>query len=162
MNAIVVVSRNWGIGKDGNLLFRLPEDLKRFRRLTEGGTVIMGRRTLESLPKGQPLPNRENIILSGHTDLEVPGATVLHSFDAAVAAVGGQENVFVIGGGSVYARLLPYCHRAFVTRVDADADADTYFPNLDRHPDWEVAHTSDPIEDNGYTYRYVEYIRKVG
>ncbi|QNL44823.1 dihydrofolate reductase [Oscillibacter hominis] len=162
MNAIVAVSQNWAIGRDGKLLFRLSEDLKHFRSLTEGGTVIMGRKTLESLPKGQPLANRDNIILSAQPDIEVPGAAVVHSFDQALAMVQGRDRVFVIGGGSIYAKLLPYCQRAYVTMVDAKADADTYFPNLDRHPDWELFSASEPVADNGYTFRYLEYVRKAG
>ena len=160
MNAIVAVSRNWAIGKDGELLFRLPADLKHFREMTEGGTVIMGRRTLETLPHKAPLSNRENIILTNRNDVEVEGAQVVHSLEEALSAVQGRDRVFVIGGGSIYAKFLPYCQRAIVTVVDAEAEADTYFPNLDRHPDWELISTSEPVSDNGYTFCYREYIHK--
>ena len=161
MNAIVVVDENWGIGRDGALLFSLPTDMKRFRTLTLGGTVLMGRKTLESFPGGRPLPKRRNVVLS--TGLEaIEGAELVHSMDALRLAAEGEdpERVFVIGGGSVYAALLPYCRRALVTRAEACGDADTFFPNLDKLPGWEVEKESEPITENGITYRFVDYINK--
>ena len=139
MVAIVAVSSSWGIGKDGGMLFHIPGDLAHFRETTMGGTVIMGRKTLESLPGGRPLAQRENIVLSSSPGLEVPGAVVLSSVAETLDYVRERppERVFVIGGGTIYAQFLEHCTKAIVTHVSADAEADTYFPNLDELPDWE-------------------------
>ena len=160
MNAIVVVDQNWGIGQEGNLLFDLPTALKHFRQMTLGSTVIMGCRTLKSLPNGKPLPKRENVVLT-KKDIEVPGATVIHTPEEAMALVGQRENVFVMGGGSVYAAFLPHCKRAYVTRVEAAASAaDTFFPNLDKLPNWTVEAVSEPVEENGFVYRFYDYVNR--
>ena len=118
MTAIVCVSQSWGIGRDGALLFRISADHKRFRALTVGKTVILGHKTLDTFPGGKPLKDRRNIVLS-HRDLDVPGAEIAHSFDAA-AALGGDDAI-VIGGASVYMALLSRCDRVYVTKVDADS-----------------------------------------
>ena len=136
MTAIVCVSRSWGIGRDGALLFRISADHKRFRALTVGKTVILGHKTLDTFPGGKPLKDRRNIVLS-HRDLDVPGAEIAHSFDAA-AALG----------------------RVYVTKVDADPDADSFFPNLDDNPDWRIESESETFEENGLKFRYVDYVRK--
>ena len=148
MTAIVCVSRSWGIGRDGALLFRISADHKRFRALTVGKTVILGHKTLK---------DRRNIVLS-HRDLDVPGAEIAHSFDAA-AALGGDDAI-VIGGASVYMALLSRCDRVYVTKVDADPDADSFFPNLDDNPDWRIESESETFEENGLKFRYVDYVRK--
>ena len=114
MTAIVCVSQSWGIGRDGALLFRISADHKRFRALTVGKTVILGHKTLDTFPGGKPLKDRRNIVLS-HRDLDVPGAEIAHSFDAA-AALGGDDAI-VIGGASVYMALLARCDRVYVTRT---------------------------------------------
>lgn len=161
MNSIVVVDRNWAIGKDNHLLFSLPADMKRFRSLTLGGTVILGRRTLDSFPGGNPLPKRRNIVITHHTDFSREGAVVVSSLaDALDAAADTPQNqLWVIGGSSVYAALLSRCRRAYVTKVDAAADgADSFFPNLDKLPGWTVESVSDPVTENGLTYRFYDYI----
>ena len=161
MNAIVVVDQNWAIGRQGGLLFSLPTDMKRFRSLTLGGAVILGRRTLDSFPGGNPLPKRRNIVITHHTDLERPGAEIVSSLDAALAAVSDlpQDQIWVIGGGSVYAALLSKCQRAYVTRVEAAAEgADSFFPNLDKLPGWTVESVSEPVTENGLTYRFYDYV----
>lgn len=160
MNAIVVVDRHWGIGKDGKLLFSLPADMKHFRTLTTGGTVLMGRKTLDSLPGGKPLPNRRNIVLSS-AEKELEGVEIVHTPAAMLSAVRSDppERVFVIGGGSVYASLLPYCRRVFLTKVDTVAEEpDTYFPNLDKLPGWQVEQCGGDLTENGLTFRFVDYI----
>ena len=157
MNAIVVTDRAWAIGRDGDLLFSLPTDMRRFRSMTLDGTVILGRKTLDSFPGGKPLKDRRNIVLS-HRDLDVPGAEIAHSFDAA-AALGGDDAI-VIGGASVYMALLSRCDRVYVTKVDADPDADSFFPNLDDNPDWRIESESETFEENGLKFRYVDYVRK--
>lgn len=163
MNAIVVVDQNWAIGKAGDLLFSLPTDMKRFRRITSGGTVLMGRKTLESFPGGRPLPKRRNLVLTSGT-IETEGVELVHSVDELLSAAASDdpEHVFVIGGGSVYRTLLPYCKRVYLTKVDAAAEnPDTFFPNLDALPGWEVECVDgDPVTENGLTYRFVNYVNR--
>lgn len=161
MYAIVAVGCHWGIGKDGRLLFSLPGDLKRFRALTSGGTVVMGRKTLESLPGGRPLPDRRNLVLtSGEPCAE--GFEIVHSIRELKEKIAAEpeDRVFVIGGGSVYAALLPCCQRVLVTKVEASAEADTFFPNLDKLPDWTAETESEPVTENGVTYRFVTYVNR--
>lgn len=161
MNCIVVVDQNWAIGCEGGLLFSLPTDMKRFRSLTIDGTVILGRKTLDSFPAGRPLPRRRNIVITRKVDFDREGCEIVPSPQAALEAAAGteEEQLWVIGGGSVYTALLPKCKRAFVTRVDSAApEADTFFPNLDKLPGWEVESVSEPVEENGVTYRFVDYI----
>ena len=161
MNCIVVVDQNWAIGCEGGLLFSLPTDMKRFRSLTIDGTVILSRKTLDSFPGGRPLPRRRNIVITHKVDFDREGCEIVPSPQAALEAASGTEvdKLWVIGGGSVYTALLPKCKRAFVTRVDSAApEADTFFPNLDKLPGWEVESVSEPVEENGVTYRFVDYI----
>ena len=161
MNAIVVADRNWAIGRNNGLLFSLPGDMKHFRTLTSGGTVIMGRRTLDSFPGGRPLPKRRNIVITRDPDFCREGCEIVHSPEAALALAGDGDDVWLIGGGSIYAALLNRCRRACVTRVDTAApEADVFFPDLDALPEWTVEHTGEPITENGLTYRFVDYIRR--
>ena len=163
MNAIVVADRNWAIGRDGGLLFSLPTDMKRFRSLTMGGAVILGRKTLESFPGGRPLPGRKNIVSTRQKGLSVEGAAVVSSLAEALDAAGDTppDQIWVIGGGSVYTALLSRCKRVYLTKVDAQAeDPDTFFPNLDKLPGWEVEQESEPVEENGLTFRFVDYINQ--
>lgn len=157
MQAIVCVSENWGIGRDGQLLFHISADLKRFRQLTTGKTVILGRKTLATFPGGKPLPNRRNIVLT-HREADIAGAEVAHSVEEAVVMAG--SDAVVIGGTSVYRALLPYCDRVLVTMVDAAPEADSFFPDLDTSPDWMAVRESEPCEENGLRFRYIDYIRK--
>lgn len=160
MNAIVVVDRNWAIGRNRGLLFSLPGDMRHFRELTGGGTVIMGRKTLDSFPGGTPLPRRRNIVITRDPAFCREGCQVVHTPEEALQLAGDGDDVWIIGGGSIYAALLNRCRRASVTRVDAAApDADTFFPNLDTLPGWRVACTDKPMQENGLTYRFVDYIR---
>ncbi len=162
MNAIVVVDQNWAIGREGGLLFSLPTDMKHFRSLTLDGTVIMGRKTLDSFPGGKPLPRRRNIVITHNAELAPEGAEIVPDPAAALALTAGTDpdTLWVIGGGSVYAALLCRCKRVYLTKVEAAAEGepDTFFPNLDKLPGWQVEHTGDPITENGLTYRFVEYI----
>ena len=157
MKCIVAVDRNWGIGKDNQLLFPIPADLKRFRALTTGHAIVMGRQTLESFPKG-PLPNRRNIVLSRNPAYMVEGAEVLS--DPRQAAELAGEDGFLIGGESLYRLLLPQCDTVYVTKIDAAFPADAWFPDLDSDPDWEVADEEEPLEHNGVPFHYVTYHRK--
>ena len=161
MNAIVVADRNWAIGRNNGLLFSLPGDMKHFRTLTSGGTVIMGRRTLDSFPGGRPLPKRRNIVITRDPDFCREGCEIVHRPEEALALAGDGDDVWLIGGGSIYAALLGRCRRACVTQVDTAAPAaDVFFPNLDALPAWAVEHTGEPITENGLTYRFVDYIRR--
>ena len=160
MNAIAAVSASWGLGKDNDLLFHISEDMKRFRAITTGGTVLMGRKTLESFPNSRPLPNRRNVVLTSH-NIEIEGAEVVHTTDEMLKAVENTDTdtVYVIGGGSLYTALLPLCKRVYLTKVDAVGEgADTWFPNLDKLPNWQVEQESEPIEEGGITYRFIDYV----
>lgn len=161
MNAIVAVDANWAIGRDNDLLFSLPTDMKRFRSLTTGGTVILGRKTLDSFPGGKPLPKRRNIVITRNEKFQREGCEVVGSPADALALAAGtdEEMLWVLGGGSIYTALLKQCKRVYLTKVDSVVeDADTFFPNLDKLPGWEVVSTSEAVEENGLTYRFIDYV----
>lgn len=157
MQAIVAVSQSWGIGKGGDLLFRLPSDLRRFKAMTTGHTVIMGRKTLDSLPGGKGLPHRRNLVLSRQSDFAPDRAEVIHSVEDILKTA--EDDTFVIGGQQVYEQLLPYCARVYVTKVLSDPEADAFFPDLDKLPEWKVASAGEMLTENGLSFQYVEYIR---
>lgn len=157
MQAIVAVSRSWGIGRDGQLLFHISADLRRFKALTTGHTVVMGRKTLQSLPGGRGLPGRRNLVLTRQREFAPERAETVHSLAELLALAG--DDAFVIGGQEVYEQLLPYCTRAYVTKVFADVPADAFFPNLGEDPLWRVVSTGEMQEENGLTFQYVEYER---
>ena len=157
MQAIVAVSQSWGIGKGGDLLFRLPSDLRRFKAMTTGHTVIMGRKTLDSLPGGKGLPHRRNLVLSRQSDFAPDRAEVIHSVEDILKTA--EDDAFVIGGQQVYEQLLPYCARVYVTKVLSDPKADAFFPDLDKLPEWKVASAGEMLTENGLSFQYVEYIR---
>jgi len=162
MNAILSAAQDWAIGKDNQLLFHLKEDMRRFRVLTTGGTVIMGRRTLESLPAGKPLPNRRNIVVTHDMQFIREGAEIAHCVDAALRMVdAAEDDVWIIGGGSIYASMLSRCKRVFLTRVDSVVEgADTFFPNLDKLSCWKIVTQSEPIVEDGISYRFLEYLNR--
>ena len=157
MQAIVAVSQSWGIGKGGDLLFRLPSDLRRFKSITTGHTVIMGRKTLDSLPGGKGLPHRRNLVLSRQSDFAPDRAEVIHSVEDILKTA--EDDAFVIGGQQVYEQLLPYCIRVHITKVLSDPEADAFFPDLDKLPGWKVASAGEMLTENGLSFQYVEYIR---
>lgn len=158
MNVIVAVDQNWAIGKDGDQLVYLSEDLKRFKALTTGHPVILGRKTLATFPGGRPLKDRRNLILSRSADFAPEGAEVFSDVETLRAAA--PEDAFVIGGASVYRQLLPWCDTAYVTKIDRAFPADCHFPDLDQDPAWERTEESAPLEQDGIIYRYVTYRRK--
>ena len=160
MYAIVAADKNWGIGKDGDLLCHIPGDMKYFREKTMGATVVMGRKTLDSFPGGKPLPNRRNIVLTRSPEFERDGCEVVHGIDELSDLLNGEKNVFVIGGAEIYSMLIGRCSGAFVTKIDEAFDADRFFPDLDSDPGFELASESEPHEENGITYRFTEYRRK--
>jgi dihydrofolate reductase len=161
MKEIVAVDKNWGIGKDGDLLIHLPGDMKFFREKTMGKVVVMGRSTLESLPNGKPLPGRKNIVLSRNPDFEAecPACRSEEQLLRELAEM-PEEEVFVIGGAQIYRTLLPYCDTVYVTRIDSAFPADTHFTDLDQCDDWELVRESEPCAEKGVTYRFTEYKRK--
>lgn len=154
MNLIVAVDKNWAIGCGNKLLVSIPQDMKFFRETTTDKVVVMGRKTLESFPGGKPLKKRENIVLTGNKDLEVKDAVVVHTVEDLLEEVKkyDPEDVYCIGGESVYRQLLPYCDKAYVTKIDHAYQADTYFPNLDEDPEWKMTKISDE-----QTYFDLEY-----
>lgn len=145
MNIIVAVDKKWAIGKNNRLLVSIPQDMKYFRETTRGKVVVMGRRTLESFPEGKPLKGRTNIVLTRNEQFQKEGTTVVHSVDELLAEVKqyAPEDVFVIGGEAVYRELLPYCDKAYVTRIDKEYDADTHFPDLDQDKEWRMTKETD-------------------
>lgn len=155
MNAIVAVDENWAIGWQGDQLAYLKEDLRRFKELTMGHPVILGRKTLATFPGGRPLKGRENLILSANPDFAVEGARVFHSLDELLEYA--PEDSFVIGGGSVYAALLPYCDTVYVTRLHRTYQADVWFPDLDAMNGWHIVEESAPLEQDGLVYHYMTY-----
>ena len=147
LKAIVAADRSWGIGRDGGLLYDLPSDRKYFRQMTLGGTLILGRKTLDSFPGGRPLPKRRHLVLSRSRDDSVETVTYLPDLSALEEALKAlpaaeREKLFVAGGGSIYRQLLLQCDTVYVTHIDADAGADTFFPNLSADPEWFLASLS--------------------
>ena len=163
MNLIVAVDSNWGIGKDNKLLVSIPADMKFFRTTTSGKVVIMGRKTLESFPNGLPLKNRVNIVITGNKDYKVKDAVVVHSVEEALQEAGKypSEDVYVIGGDSIYRQMLPYCSKAHVTKIDFAYQADTFFPNLDQMEEWEITEESEEQTYFDLEYTFVTYEKKI-
>lgn len=162
MNIIVAVDQNWAIGKDNDLLVSIPADMKMFRQETTGKVVVMGRKTLETFPNGLPLKNRTNIIITKNKDFQVKDAIVVHSIEEALEAVKDYptEDVYCIGGDSIYRQMLPYCDVAHITKIEFAYEADRYFPNLDEMTDWEIETESEEHTYFDLEYSFVKYVRK--
>lgn len=162
MNLIVAVDKNWAIGNKNQLLVRIPADQKFFRETTTGKIVVMGRKTLESFPNGLPLKNRTNIVLTSDRSYAVPGAVVVHSMDELHEELKKypSEDIFVIGGETVYRQLLDECDTAHITKIDYAFEADTYFPNLDERDDWEITADSEEQTYFDLEYYFYKYERK--
>ena len=162
MNAIVAVDNNWAIGSKNNLLVRIPADHKNFRQETTGKVVVLGRKTLETFPQGMPLPNRINIILSTNPDYKVKDAVVVHDREELDAELKKYktEDVYIIGGESVYRQMLPECDVVHVTKIDHEYEADAYFPNLDQDGAWEITAESEEQTYFDLPYYFVKYERK--
>jgi len=162
MNAIVAVDNNWAIGCKNSLLVRIPADHKNFRQETTGKVVVLGRKTLETFPQGMPLPNRKNIILSTNPNYQVKDAVVVHNKEELDAELKKYptEDVYIIGGESVYRMMLPECDVVHVTKIDHDYEADAYFPNLDQDGAWEITAESEEQTYFDLPYYFVKYERK--
>ena len=158
MELIVAVFDDWGIGKDGTQPIALSADRKFFRETTRGAMVIVGRKTLADFPGGKPLPNRVNVVLT-RQDTEIPDVVICHSPEEAVAIGKTAERVMVIGGGSVYRQLLPYCDTAYITKVHTTPESDTFFPNLDEDTGWKLEKILQAGEENGIGYEMCLYKR---
>ncbi len=159
MELIVAVYEDWGIGRDGTQPVALSADRKFFRETTRGAMVIVGRRTIEDFPGKKPLPGRVNVALT-RSGAEIPGFTVCTSPEAAAQLANTAQRAMVIGGGSIYKQMLPYCDTAYVTRVHTDPGSDTFFPNLDEDEAWYLAETLQAGEENGIRYEMLLYKRK--
>ncbi len=160
MVIVAAVDKSWGIGLGGTQTLVIPEDRKHFRQVTGSGTVIVGRKTLLDFPGGKPLKNRRNIVLTRDRNFHVPGADTAGSVDEALALIRDEpeDNVFVIGGESVYRALLPYCKRAFLTVIEAQAENDAFFPNLDELPSWSRESRSGSLVSGGMEYYFATYV----
>lgn len=159
MQLIAAVSENWGIGKDNALLFRIPQDMKFFREMTTGKVVVMGRKNLESFPGGKPLKNRTNIVLSKNPEFKCDGAEVCSSVEEVLKLPYDDEDIFVIGGETVYQQMLEYCDICYITKVYDTVPADKFMVNLDEADDWRLTEESEEIQDNGHTIQFCRYER---
>ena len=157
MKAIVAVDEKWGIGRDNDLLFSIPADMKFFRQTTLNKVVVMGSNTLRSFPNGNPLKNRINIVLS--SKLQREDCTVVKDIPSLLEEIKKypEQEVYVIGGAMLYKTLLPYCTEVLVTKVQADGNAQVFFENLDKLSTWKCEQVSQPIEDNGYVIQFTTY-----
>lgn len=162
MKLIVNVDKNWGIGYQGSLLKHIREDMKFFRETTTGNVVVMGRKTLESFPGGLPLKNRVNIVITGNKDFTAEGAVIVHSVEEALTESQkyDSDSIYVIGGETIYRQMLPYCDTAHVTKMDAAFTADTWLPNLDEDPQWQLADASETKVHEDIEFRFLTYVRK--
>lgn len=159
MNLIAAVDRNWAIGMNNELLVHIPDDLKRFRRMTIGKVVVMGRKTLESFPGGKPLKERVNIVLSKDRDYRPEGVIAVHSIEELSEELKKykSEDIFVIGGESIYRQLLEQCDTAYITRIDYAYQADAWFPNLDEDKMWKIAEEGEEQTYFDLEYYFVTY-----
>lgn len=162
MNAIAAVDANWAIGNKNRLLTSIPADMKFFREKTMGHVVVMGRKTLESFPNGLPLKNRVNIVLTSNRSYKVKDAVIVHTKEELLEELKKYDSneLYVIGGGSIYEMLIPYCDTAYITKIDHAYAADTYFPNLDQMDDWEMTEVSEEQTCFDLEYVFAKYERK--
>ncbi len=161
MNIIAAVDANWAIGYRNELLVKIPNDQKWFQKITTGKVVVMGRKTMETFPNGMPLKNRTNIVLTGDRALRVKDAELVYGIEELLEKLRqyNTEDVYVIGGESVYEELLPYCDTAYITKIDYTYQADRYFPNLDNDADWHIESESEEQTYFDLEYYFVKYVR---
>ncbi|MBR1391918.1 MAG: dihydrofolate reductase [Lachnospiraceae bacterium] len=162
MNLIAAVDSNWAIGHQNKLLVRIPEDQKFFRQTTTGKVVVMGRKTLESFPNKKPLKNRVNIVLTGNRAYRAEGTVIVHDLDELHAELAkyNSEDIYVIGGESIYRQLVDECDVAHITKIDYAYDADAYFPNLDKKEEWVITEDSEEQTYFDLEYYFLKYERK--
>ena len=162
MNLIVAADKNWAIGKEQELLVRIPADMKMFREMTMGHVIVMGRKTLESFPGGMPLPKRTNIVLTRQEDYDGHGALIVHNMEELKECLSAydEDDIFIIGGGTIYKMMLPYCKNAYVTRLDYAYQADTYMPDLDRDENWVLVEKGEEQTCFDLIYYFTRYENK--
>lgn len=162
MNLIVNVDKNWAIGHRGKLLVSIPEDMKFFRSETTGKVVVLGRKTMETFPGGQPLKNRTNIVLTRNRQYQVKEAVVCYSLEETLDELKKypSEDVYIVGGDSIYQQFLPYCDTAHVTRTEHAYEADAWFPNLEADPDWELTGESEEKTYFNLEFTFCKYERR--
>ena len=158
MKAILHADKNWGIGKNNSLMFRIPADMQFFKKTTTGNIVVMGSNTLKSFPQGKPLKDRINIVLYPEGE-DREDCKIVRTLDGLFSEIKKYppEKVFVIGGQMMYKTLLPYCDEVLVTKVEAEGDADVFFENLDKNKNFKLIYESEPTETNGYTIKFTIY-----
>ncbi|MCF8018088.1 MAG: dihydrofolate reductase [Vallitaleaceae bacterium] len=161
MVLIVAVDDKFGIGREGNLLTYIPEDLAYFKEMTLNKTIVIGRKTLESFKNGMPLPKRQHIVMTRTKTYEHPRITTVSSVEQLLKTVKAYnpEEVFVSGGGNIYALLLPYCHKAYVTMIETDLKADTFMPDLRLHKEWRCTEEGPWLETPDFRYRHTTWVR---
>lgn len=159
MNLIAAVDKNWAIGYKNKLLVSIPSDMKFFREKTMGKVVVMGRKTLESFPNGAPLKNRTNIVLTSNKKYCVKDAVVVHTLEELLEELKkyASDDIYVIGGETIYRQLLPYCNTAYLTKINRGFQADSYFPVLDEEDGWEMTETSQEQTCFDLEYRFTKY-----
>ena len=162
MNAILSADKPWGIGYQNRLLVSIPSDMKFFRQTTTGKVVVMGRKTLESFPNGMPLKNRTNIVLTGNKGYHVKDAVIVHSKEELLEELKkyDTDDVYVIGGESIYRMLLPYCSTVYVTKIDQAFQADTFFPNLDEMDEWVMTEEGEEQTCFDLEFVFTKYERR--
>ena len=162
MKAILSADRNWGIGNGNKLLVSIPSDMKFFRQTTTGKVVVMGRKTLESFPNGQPLKNRTNIVLTENPDYRVKDAVIVHSKEELLKTLEqyDTEDIYIIGGETIYRMMLPYCDTVLVTKIDRAFQADTFFPDLDKMEEWEMTEEGEEQTCFDLEFRFTKYERR--
>lgn len=161
MNIIASADQNWAIGKDNQLLIRIPDDMKRFRQMTTGHVVVMGRKTLESFPNQAPLKDRVNIVMTTNPSYQPKGVVIVHSVEELKEELKkyNTQDVYVIGGDSIYRQLLDLCDTAYITKIDYAYGADAYLPNLEERDDWKLCEESEEQTYFDVIYSYQTYRR---
>lgn len=163
MNLIACVDSNWGIGYKNELLVKIPSDQKFFRTTTTGKVVVMGRKTLDSFPQGKPLKDRVNIVLTSNKNITPKDNEIyLNTVEEVLEELKKypDEDIFIIGGSSIYEQFLKYCNKAYITKVEREFSADAYFPNLDKDDEWEITKESDEQTYFDNTFYFLTYERK--
>ncbi|MGN0395028.1 MAG: dihydrofolate reductase [Coprococcus sp.] len=160
MKFIAAVDENWGIGYKGRLLARISEDQKNFKNVTMGHVVVLGRKTLEEFPHAKPLAGRINIILSHDIHYTVDGAVVVHSIDELFHELKNYDtnDIFVIGGQSVYDKLIPYCDKAYITKIYKSYEADAFIENLDKNSNWRIEEEGENKQYNDISFNFNIYV----
>lgn len=159
ISIIVAIAQNWAIGMNNDLLWHISNDLKRFKRITEGHPIIMGKKTYESLPKA-PLPKRTNIVITDDPNESFEGCKTVYSIEEAIELCSEAEESFIIGGGSIYRQFLPHADKLYITKVHKDFEGDVFFPEVEWN-EWKLVEQEDVNDDpqNDFTYSFLTYVK---